>query len=825
MPSCNKCQANFNNIKSLIVHLRLLHGLTDNSKFCCNEFQCYRDFNSLNSFKKHLSKKHGNHRTNSISNTIAINSINIPITNIIETSSLIDHSSTTDTSKTQNMIIEDNLLLEFQNELKNNTLLFVTDLYGNTTLTRKHVQCVIDKVETLFEKPLRIFETYLSNVISEYNISEKDSKCLNKFLHEFQNTFQSLATEHKRFAFLEKSELFIPPEAYTVGQRYDRFKNNIATPQIYKAQHIPIHKVLKHFILLPNVLLEVLQYLEELNSELVISNIVQTEFWKNKIKGFESRSLVLPLFVYFDEYESGNPLGSHSGIHKLGAVYFSLPFLPIRYRAKLENIFLCLLFHSSDLKDFGSKIIFSKLIEDCNHLESSGITVNISNKYYTIYFSIALLLGDNLGLNTMLGFTQSFRSNYYCRFCKCSRVEMEKLVIQCDNKMRNQNNYRKDVHVNNISETGIKEECVFNTIKSFHVTENYSVDISHDIFEGVAAYDIAEILYQFVFVDKILSVEIINTRIKYFNYGKESNKPPLISLENLKKKKLRMSCAEMKCFILYGGLLLGAIVPEDNQFWKLYLLLRKIIDLVLADVVTNETCCLLKDLIAKHHSLYKELFNTTLKPKYHNLVHYPFIMKQVGPLKHLSSLRFESKHRESKLSANVIASRINITYSLALKHQLKLVHRLNSKQGFSNSINYKNSNPTIITSVLPNFNMLESTSTCSFNNFKDDVKFCKKIEINNSNYEIGSIICIAAKELPIFGCITHIIVNSQEEICFIYEEYKTILFNKHIHSFEICTNTKVTKRILDSNVCYTSNLIISSASNKKYVTLFGGIFV
>lgn len=31
--------------------------------------------------------------------------------------------------------------------------------------------------------------------------------------------------------------------------------------------------------------------------------------------------IVLPIFLFFDDYEVGNALGSHSGIHKLGAVY------------------------------------------------------------------------------------------------------------------------------------------------------------------------------------------------------------------------------------------------------------------------------------------------------------------------------------------------------------------------------------------------------------------------------------------------------------------------------------------------------------------------
>lgn len=57
---------------------------------------------------------------------------------------------------------------------------------------------------------------------------------------------------------------------------------------------------------------------------------------------------------------------------------------------------------------------------------------NIGEKSHQIYLSLALLLGDNLGLNQMLGFVQSFRANYFCRFCKTNRTLSEKQVFQDD---------------------------------------------------------------------------------------------------------------------------------------------------------------------------------------------------------------------------------------------------------------------------------------------------------------------------------------------------------------------------------------------------------
>lgn len=46
----------------------------------------------------------------------------------------------------------------------------------------------------------------------------------------------------------------------------------------------------------------------------------------------------------------------------------------------------------------------------------------------------------------------------------------------------------------------------------------------------------------------------------------------------------------------------------------------------------------------------------------------------------------ESKYRSSKLAANAISSRVNITPSLAIKHQLQLASRFALKTGFKDNL-------------------------------------------------------------------------------------------------------------------------------------------
>jgi hypothetical protein len=99
-------------------------------------------------------------------------------------------------------------------------------------------------------------------------------------------------------------------------------------------------------------------------------------------------------------------------------------------------------------------------------------------------------LGDNLGLHSVLGFTESFVAHYLCRFCKLSKTECHSQIDQLDNKLRNIDTYKSGIEINDMSLTGINQACVFNEICSFHVTENYAVDIMHDLLEGVCKYDI-----------------------------------------------------------------------------------------------------------------------------------------------------------------------------------------------------------------------------------------------------------------------------------------------------------------------------------------------
>lgn len=113
----------------------------------------------------------------------------------------------------------------------------------------------------------------------------------------------------------------------------------------------------------------------------------------------------------------------------------------------------------------------------------------------------------------------------------------------------------------------MKTECVFNQIPKFHVIENASLDPMHDLFEGICRYEIAKILNIFINKEHFFLLEIFNARLQHFdcsrNFGK--NIPISISSKALKAQNLIISASEMVFLIVHLGIMIGDLVPVNNE--------------------------------------------------------------------------------------------------------------------------------------------------------------------------------------------------------------------------------------------------------------------
>jgi hypothetical protein len=123
------------------------------------------------------------------------------------------------------------------------------------------------------------------------------------------------------------------------------------------------------------------------------TSFLQSPLWKKKTETLQAAgSLVLPFFLYFDDFVTDNPLGTHVKEHSMAAVYFILPFLPMEVQSKLDNIFLMYLFKSKD-KCLGNNIIFGPLIDEIKKLEEEGVNILVDGVMTNVKFVLGLILG------------------------------------------------------------------------------------------------------------------------------------------------------------------------------------------------------------------------------------------------------------------------------------------------------------------------------------------------------------------------------------------------------------------------------------------------
>ncbi|KAE9528505.1 hypothetical protein AGLY_012076, partial [Aphis glycines] len=479
-------------INELILHLKIFHNLTNESLCVCNQNNCSIDFRGINKFRKHLNRDHSMIYNDSNSK-FDINT-NFPKTHVSENTEVnnpfindILNPNTSDNDKTHvNEIDED-----FKNTILHSVMRFVVDLQSKPNVTRTLLQNIVSDTDDLISGIICKLKIKLEPLLKSCNPIQKYE--IDKLLEVLKNPFSKLNTDHLRIKYLEDNNLFFKPRTINVG--YCKEKKYVNGVEKFERSLIILKKNLKSFFELPGVLNTAQNFLNNRTNSSVLSSFVDGSTWKN-IESKFSNKIVFLIFLYYDDADMGNPLGPHSGIHKMGCIYYTIPAFPPEYLSSLDNIFVAFLFHSSDRSHYkiSNKKMFRALIKELIEIQENGIQLL---NHITIYFALGLVLGDNLGLNSILGFIESFSANYYCRICRSPKSDLQHFISE-SKLLRNKINYESDLIQNNVSVTGLNERCIFNDIPNFHITGNIVCDFMHDIPKGVARYDMAVIINNYI---------------------------------------------------------------------------------------------------------------------------------------------------------------------------------------------------------------------------------------------------------------------------------------------------------------------------------------
>lgn len=402
--------------------------------------------------------------------------------------------------------------------------------------------------------------------------------------------------------------------------------------------------------------------------------------------------IVFPYFIFFDDYETGNPLGAKSGINSLCSILVSFPAFPPHFALSLQNIFSigsC----KSSYKKYGIDVVMNPIIDDLIFLEENGIELNLPTGPTTVYFILGLILGDNKGLNEIMGITTSFIQDGCCRICNGSISDIRTCYKETAFELRNIDTYEEALIIEGTHVDGIRDKCAFNKIPSFHIVNCPSVDIMHDVFEGACYFEMCEIILYYI-KEKVFTLDDLNNRKSLFDYGfyEISNQTVDISITHLKNYKLKMSASQVVCFVTHFSLMVGDLISCNDTVWIFYVNLLKIVNLLLQNSITKAETKILGQLIEKNHHMYQNVFSNestekkNLKPKQHNMIHYEKLISKIGPLKKLWNMKNEMYHREYKKYTNVTFNRQNLPVSIIKKECFKISNRLYNKQGFD--LNY-----------------------------------------------------------------------------------------------------------------------------------------
>lgn len=661
MATCYICSNYFENFNDFWHHCSSKHRLNCFSVLTCVDCSNKPKFGNSIKFREHCEKIHNNR----------------VVSKNCETSPC-DKSHEENSSKSNTNF----------GDIDKRILKLISELYGRANFSRDDVQFVMEKI-------IDFSKTTANVILDTSDVSDKsDGKeviihCKSKS-RRLNTLWDYYDTEHKRLKALDNDNVLFLPKPVTVHKDDEKE---------FTVQLFPLEKMLKAFFEIPMMYEKTMDYVNFLKEDSdVISNFVQGSLWQKKLKYFaEKDGPTLPLLGFYDDCEFRDGYGSHAGDNQMGAVYLTVPCLPPEIQASLRSILNAMLFHTKYVKVLNYNIIFKPFVQKLQRLQTHGIELNLPRGKVKLYFALGSMLGDNKGLNALLGFVSSFVGNFCCRLCVMGRDERRFCGVENKELLRNKQNYDEDVKTNNFSKTGIKFESVFNQLEYYHVTDNKVSDIMHDEYEGVCAVSMTHIVKHYTEgnkarnIEPAFSLDELNDRIAKFKFHPSLNRPPKISKERLADPgsvNIKMSSAEMWTFVMHFGVLVGDLIPNKkaDDVWQYYLSLREIVSLTSAPAIPKVLLPCLEEMNKSHNETFVQLFSQNLKFKPHVLTHAKTVIESSGPFKGLWCMRMESQNFEVKKSSSSSKNTRNLPHTAAIRQQLKATDFFVSNSVFENTL-------------------------------------------------------------------------------------------------------------------------------------------
>ena len=277
------------------------------------------------------------------------------------------------------------------------------------------------------------------------------------------------------------------------------------------------------------------------------SNFVENKFFKSNPGAYAA-------ILYSDALELKNPLGAARGSYKVVQTFLTFADITKSQRSQVDRLQLVMVFREKLLAKHSLKTIYKPLIDDLKKLEA-GIVIKFPTER-TVKCGVLCYSSDNLEASVVGGFSACFSSKDVCRVCHIQYSDLESNIHDFKDEPHNywsEEEYNKiissmasdseedttsaieEVEAGNLftefdeededksdderdderdedvdssdensdeegednsflNKRGIKSECPFNCLESFHSTKSFPPDLLHDVFEGVVPLDLLGII-------------------------------------------------------------------------------------------------------------------------------------------------------------------------------------------------------------------------------------------------------------------------------------------------------------------------------------------
>lgn len=544
---------------------------------------------------------------------------------------------------------------------------------------------------------------------------------------------------------------------------------------------------------------------------------------------FTADPYALQIVAYFDELEVVNPIGTYVKKHKLGCLFFTLGNVRPQFRSILKAINLVAIVKHEDISgEIGIDSFLAPFVTDLKKLYCDGINVCVGSQNYVFYGGLIAFLADNLAAHLLGGFKQSMSfALRMCRTCYATRSLVKSCFTEARCTLRTaESHYSQSqllegslkAHYSTVY--GINRLSILEDVPGFSVVHGLHHDIMHDLFEGVVPYELKLLLRHFIQA-KYFSLQLLNERLDSYDF--HNNKPSLIDerVLNNSDRKLRQSASQMMTLVRELPLIIGDKVNIDDKYWKAFLILLRICQIVISPRISFDTIEYLRQLIEEKLVLFTELYpNESIIPKQHYMIHYPSQILRSGPLIHSWTMR-----HEAKLSFVKRASRRgnfkNVCLTAAKKHQLWQCQQLQSENFLHPDTEFSSK------STISSFDEEDEHVQRLLTQLFPDISSCaihhhKWVKVQSTKYTNGVFILITHDLIsPVFGKVVDIIVVNSTIILTV-QKHESMFFDSHYNAYVVRPTghlIAVQQHTLEWHNAFHQQSTFASSDVQCYITL------